>query len=71
MNTNFQLWILEDFAFSRFRQWRICFKEGEGGSFSIQKNMSQKRCFFVYLGSYGDGKRWTALGLGQNGILVP
>ena len=43
---------------------------GDGGT-STKKKMSQKRCFFVYLGSYGDGKRWNALGLGQNGILVP
>ena len=42
-----------------------------GGAISTKIKMSQKRCFFVYLGSYGDGKRWTALGLGQNGILVP
>ena len=48
---------------------RSC-SRGDGG-ISTKKKMSQKRCCFVYLGSYGDEKRWTVLGLGQNGILVP
>ena len=37
---------------------------------STKRKMSQKRCFFVSLGSFVDGKRENALGLGHNGIFT-